>query len=327
MSEPTQGAISNEKNGFLAEIVKGLSQEQKTVPPKFLYDQRGSELFTQIAQLTEYYPTRTEMEILRFHAREIAELIGPNAVLIEPGSGSGEKIRCFLDALISPAAYVPIEISKSALSQMVVEMKRDYPRLKLLPLCADFTDGFALPSEVTRHSGHSGKRVVFFPGSTIGNLDPADAVSFLKKWAAVVGVGGGLLIGVDLKKDEQFFLKAYDDSKGVTAEFNLNLLRRLNRELLATFDLKKFKHQAIYNAKHGRVEMHLVSQVPQTVNLNGKLVRFARGESIQTESSYKYTVAEFSSLAERADFKLAQHWEDENSLFSVYYFNLRHKTA
>lgn len=302
---------------ILKEVLAGLSKSQKSLPPKLLYDKRGSEIFEKICQLKEYYPTRAETEILKNHANEIARLIGPNAFIIEPGSGAGDKIRFLLPHLVRPKAYIPIEISKEILMRMSQELSDEFPKLKLRPVCADFDQDFEMPSSV---GSEKGKRVVFFPGSTIGNFTPAEAIGFLKKISKLIGKDGGLLIGVDLKKDPQVLKIAYDDPHGVTADFNLNLLDRLNRDAYASFDLNNFEHQAIYNEKEGRVEMHLVSKVAQLVKVNETVFRFKEGESIHTESSYKYTTDEFIALCGKAKLSIKKIWKDSQHQFCVYYF-------
>lgn len=302
---------------FLKEILTGLSKGQKMIHPKFLYDKKGSEIFEEICKLPEYYPTRTENEILKDHAQEMADLIGEEALIIEPGSGSGEKVRHLLKLLKNPKGFVPIEISREILLRMTEELHEEFPELKVLPVCADFTQELELPLTV---NSVSGKKVIFFPGSTIGNLNPDEALGFLKRYGNMVGEGGGLLIGVDLKKDKETFELAYDDPQGVTAAFNLNLLERINREAEGAFTVENFRHEARYNEKLGRVEMHLVSNVPQLVRVHETVFRFLEGETIHTESSYKYSVEEFCELCAKAKFTIRQCWKDSDNLFCVYYF-------
>ena len=302
---------------LLKEVLTGLSKGQKSIHPKFLYDKKGSEIFEEICKLPEYYPTRAENEILSVHAGEMAEYIGEDALIIEPGSGSGEKVRHLLKVLQSPRGFVPIEISKEILLRMTEELHEEFPEVKVLPVCADFTQDLELPLSV---DSYSGKKVIFFPGSTIGNLNPEEAVNFLKKFGKMIGEGGGLLIGVDLKKDKETFELAYDDPQGVTAAFNLNLLERLNREADASFVSENFEHKAVYNEALGRVEMHLASKVAQLVRVNQTVFRFLEGETIHTESSYKYSVEEFCELCAKAKFSVKQCWKDSNELFCVYYF-------
>lgn len=300
---------------FSNDVIEGFSKDRKTLSPKYLYDKRGSEIFEMITDLEEYYPSRTETAILNSFSPDMASWIGPEALLIEPGSGSGEKVRDLLPFLIRPVAYVPVEISKEILIRMSEELTLEFPEVPIRPVCADFTRPFHLPQLPSVR-----KSVVFFPGSTVGNFDPSGAIELLKSFGDLVGKDGGLLIGVDLKKDPAVLELAYDDPKGVTASFNLNLLKRLNRELSATFDLRKFKHIALYNKSAGRVEMHLVSKCAQIVKVSGKEFHFKEGETIHTESSYKYSVEEFITLAAHAKFKIRNYWKDSGDLFCVYYF-------
>lgn len=302
---------------FLTEVIMGLSRPQKSLPAKFLYDKKGSEIFERICRLKEYYPTRAEIEILRTYKNEIAELVGSDVLLIEPGSGAGEKVRYILNSLDHPVGYVPIEISREILLRMTDEFAEDFPDLPVLPVCADFTQRVTLPFDL--HSLET-KKVVFFPGSTIGNFSPDEAIGLLKEFGHMMDKGGGLLIGVDQKKKTDVLERAYDDSEGVTAEFNLNLLNRLNREADAQFDVDNFEHKAIYNEKLGRIEMHLMSKVPQFVKVHGTVFRFHEGETIHTENSYKYSIEEFCELGAKAGFKIIKHWQDKGNLFCVYYF-------
>ncbi|MFP5385506.1 MAG: L-histidine N(alpha)-methyltransferase [Bacteriovoracia bacterium] len=308
--EPKTGNI-------LKEVLAGLSKSQKTIHPKFLYDKKGSEFFEKICSLEEYYPTRSELQILKKNAKEISKIIGPEALVIEPGSGSGEKVRFLLPHLQYPVGYVPVEISKEALIQMTEELQEEYPWLHVLPVCADFTQDLELPLTIEFRKG---KKVLFFPGSTIGNLHPDEAILFLKRYGKMLNSGGGLLIGVDVKKDKRIIERAYNDSAGITAAFNLNLLERLNREVSASFDIKSFEHEAFYNEELGRVEMHLKSKIPQLVRVNQTVFRFHEGETIHTESSYKYSVEEFCELCAKAKFKIRKFWQDPEKLFCVYYF-------
>lgn len=319
MMENTENSFDSNENHktILTEVLVGLSKGQKSIPPKFLYDRRGSEIFEKITELQEYYLCRAENQILRSYAREMSRLTGPNVLIIEPGSGIGEKVRHLLGRLVRPRGYVPIEISREALSKATEEVHRMFPRLDVFPLKGDFTEYPDMPTVVKEHRG---KKIVFFPGSTIGNLNPEEAVEFLKHYGDVVGSGGGFLIGVDLKKDSSHVLKAYNDSIGLTATFNLNLLERLNREAKASFVLNNFDHRAVYNNEEGRVEMHLVSKVPQQVQVHQSVFRFQEGETIHTENSYKYSVEEFCEIASRAKLKIRKYWQDPEKLFCVYYF-------
>lgn len=301
---------------ILREVLVGLSRKQKGLPSKLLYDKLGSEIFEKICELKDYYPTRAEKEILVNHGEEIASMIGRNALIIEPGCGNGGKFKLLMQFLDSPAGYMPVEISREILLRLVGELDNEFPNLSVFPVSGDFSLDFGLPCGV----GDYERRIIFFPGSTIGNFEPQKAVEFLRRLLRLTGPATGLLIGVDLKKDIDRMLRAYDDSDGVTAAFNLNLLNRLNRELDATFNPGWFSHQAIYNHRKGRVEMHLVSQGSQHVQVNQTVFHFSEGESIHTENSYKYTVQEFSDLCSKARLVLRKTWMDTEKLFCVYYF-------
>ena len=304
---------------FRDDVFEGLSREQKELPCKYFYDDRGSELFNTICGLDEYYPTRTETALLQAHGREMADLIGPSVCLIEFGCGSLLKTRLLLDALRSPAAFVPIDISADHLLQSAAALAADYPNLEVLPVVADFTRPVKLPDKARKASEN---RIGFFPGSTIGNFDHAGAADFLATVADMVGGGGALLIGVDLKKDEDILVRAYDDAQGVTAAFNRNVLERINRELGGCFDIETFRHRALYNGAEGRIELHLVSEKDQTVTVHDRDFTFTEGETIHTEDSYKYHVEEFSSFAARAGFRSARTWVDGDGLFSLHYLTL-----
>ena len=304
---------------FRDDVFEGLSREQKELPCKYFYDDRGSELFNTICGLDEYYPTRTETALLQAHGREMADLIGPGVCLIEFGCGSLLKTRLLLDALRSPAAFVPIDISADHLLQSAAALAADYPNLEVLPVVADFTRPVKLPDKARKASEN---RIGFFPGSTIGNFDHAGAADFLATVADMVGGGGALLIGVDLKKAEDILVRAYDDAQGVTAAFNRNVLERINRELGGCFDIETFRHRALYNGAEGRIEMHLVSEKDQTVTVHDRDFTFTEGETIHTEDSYKYHVEEFSSLAAGAGFRSARTWVDGDGLFSLHYLTL-----
>jgi dimethylhistidine N-methyltransferase len=295
-----------------AEVLAGLSRPQKAIPPKFFYDRRGSQLFDAITELPEYYPTRTEIGILERHGEEMAALLGRDAVLVELGSGSSLKIRVLLSAL-RPAVYVPVDISREHLLSSAGELAAAFPRLEVHAACADYSVPFDLPAV---EDGRP--RAAFFPGSSIGNFDPPDAVRFLTRVAALVGAGGRLLVGVDLRKDVEVLHAAYNDAQGVTADFNRNLLARINRELGADFDLEAFRHEAFFNEEASRVEMHLVTDGPQAVRVAGQAFAFAPGESIHTECSYKYSIAGFQALARRAGFAPERVWTDDDGLFSVH---------
>lgn len=306
-------AVGHSRRGFRADVVAGLSAPRKSLPCKYFYDCRGSALFDRICDLPEYYPTRTEAAILADRGREIAAALPAGAVLIEYGSGSSTKTRLLLDALPDLTAYVPVDICGGHLLRSAAALRAGYPRLRVHPVCADFTRPFPVPEFDGR------PRVVFFPGSTIGNFGPDEAVGLLAGMARVAGAGGGLLIGVDLLKSREILEPAYDDAAGVTAAFNLNLLERINRELDGTFDVSAFSHRAVFDAAEGRVEMHLVSDEDQTAEVDGLPFRFAAGETIHTENSYKYGRDRFAELAGRAGWRVEAVWTDPADLFSVQY--------
>jgi dimethylhistidine N-methyltransferase len=297
---------------FRRDAIAGLSQCEKRLPCKYLYDERGARLFEQICELPEYYPTRTEMAILKHHIGEIVALAGPCCRLVDLGSGSGSKARLVLDALDQPASYVPVDVAGEQLGQNAARLAEAYPALDIQPHCADYTGELDLPA-----SRNGGKTLVFFPGSTIGNFEPDEAMEFLRRLGRSCKPEGGLLIGVDLKKDPQMLHAAYNDSQGVTAAFNLNLLSRANRELGAEFDLAQFSHDAVYNEPAGRIEMRLISSGPQIVRVDGRQFHFANGERILTEHSYKYTPSEFRRLAARAGLAVVRCWTDDRRWFSV----------
>jgi dimethylhistidine N-methyltransferase len=301
---------------FLAEAIAGLSASPRTLPCKFFYDDRGSELFQEISELPEYYVTRAEMQILTQCRTEIAAQLGPGIELIGLGTGAGTKTRILLEKLRDPVAYISVDISKEQLRQSTALFQRLFPDLEVLPVCADYLQPVALPTP-KRKPTHN---VVYFPGSTIGNFEPSDARNFMKRICRVCGHDGGLLIGVDLQKDPRLLERAYNDEQGVTAQFNLNLLARANRELAANFDLKHWRHNAIYNSDAGRIEMHLISKKDQTVNIADHEFRFRVGEKIITEYSYKHTPESFSALAAQAGFRRAQMWTDDAQLFGVFSF-------
>jgi len=308
---------------LLQEVLEGLQRPVKELPAKLLYDEQGSLLFEAITRLEEYYPTRTEMAIMSANIDAMGERIGPRAMLIELGSGNSEKTRILLDHIDDLVAYTPVDISKELLMISARKINERYPALEVLPLCADYNGEFDLPLSTKPVE----RRVIYYPGSTIGNFHPHQAVEFMRRLAAVEGEGSGLLIGVDLKKDPLVLHQAYNDRQGITADFNLNMLRRLNRELDCDFDLERFCHRAIYDRELGRIEMHLVSLAKQTVHVGGAVVRFDEGESIWTESSYKYSIEEFSALAGDAGFEVSDVWTDNQQLFSVQYLTVSSATA
>ena len=304
---------------FRDDVVRGLSCDHKRLPCKYFYDQRGSALFEAICELDEYYLTRTELAIMDRSVKEITSQFGTDVMLIEFGSGSSRKTRMLLDHLRDLAAYVPIDISRDHLMQTAADLATAYPRVELLPVCADFSKPFQLPSA----SRTPLRNIVYFPGSTIGNFRPDDAVALLSRIAAMCGAGGGLLIGIDLKKDTGVLEAAYNDSAGITAQFNLNLLLRINRELGADFDLDRFQHLATYNQSRGRIEMYLASRCDQTVTLGEHQFEIANGEAIRTEYSHKYDVGQFDRMANAAGFCLRQCWQDELARFGILYFEVQ----
>ena len=309
--EPTAADVSNE-------VLNGLLQAPKSLPCKLLYDERGSQIFEEICTLDEYYPTRTEVGILTEHGPQMAALIGSSCYLFELGSGSSTKTRTLLDCLEEPAAYVPVDIARVQLLEAAEAIAAHYSELPVLAVCADYTEPFDLPDPPTP----AARIVTFFPGSTIGNLEPGEAERFLQRVAEWCGDGGGLLIGVDLKKDRAILEPAYNDKLGVTAAFNLNLLLRINRELGADLRVDDFHHQAIYDETRGCIEMRLISDRRQTAHVLGHEISFDEGEPIVTEHSYKYGLDEFQRLAARAGFKPARAWTDERRLFSVHYLTV-----
>lgn len=299
----------------LAEIVAGLSAPQKMLSPKFFYDERGSRLFEDITELPEYYLTQTEIGIMEANAGEMAELIGKQASLIEFGSGSSLKTRMLLASMHEPAVYVPVEISKELLVASADSLNAEFPSLEVLPVVADFTKPFDLPSPRVMPL----RNVVYFPGSTIGNFEPDDALDLLRVMHHEAQEDGALLIGVDLQKDPAVLEAAYNDSRGVTAEFNLNVLRRINHSFGADFDLDAFEHRAYWNAEAGRIEMHLVARSAQSVRIGEHRFAFAAGESIHTENSHKFTLDGFAGMVAAAGFEVASVWTDDREWFSIQY--------
>lgn len=309
---------------FLDDMLLGLLRRPKELPCKYFYDRRGSELFDQICELPEYYLTRAEVEILEQAAPEIAECVGPYCELVEYGAGSCRKIRILLNAVRMPLALYAIDISGDYLVHVCHDLQETFPDLDVRPVIADYTSPVKLPDPPMVHGTweshgimRTARRVGFFPGSTIGNFAPEEAVGFLRNVGRSLGRGGAILVGVDLKKDPAVLEAAYDDPAGVTARFNLNLLARANRELGADFDLEAFQHSAFYNPEFSRIEMHLVSLKPQAVHLGGHTISFRAGETIWTESSYKYSLLGFAAIAARAGFHVDRVWTDERKYFSV----------
>jgi dimethylhistidine N-methyltransferase len=312
-SAPALHDLAPDRARFRDDVWHGLATPQKTLPCKYFYDARGSALFEAICALPEYYPTRTELAIMQRHAGAMAERLGRGRLLVEYGSGSSTKTRLLLDRLVEPAGYMPIDISRAALAASSRALAAAYPSLDVIPVCADYTESFELPHAAAAVA----RRGVYFPGSTIGNFTPPQAQRFLARMARVAGPEGVLLVGVDLKKDPAVLERAYDDAAGVTAAFNLNLLARINRELDGSFPLGAFAHRALWEPRAGRIEMHLVSRVRQTVRVAGRSFAFERGETIHTENSYKYELAQFAALAAGVGLRVREVWSDPGRLFSV----------
>lgn len=305
---------SPEEESFLDAALAGLSQPQKAIPCRFLYDAKGSALFDAICDLPEYYPTRTETSILVERASEIARLAGPRAQLIELGSGSSVKVRILLDAMAAPSAYIAVDISREHLKRAAEALAAEIPDVQVAAICADYSAPFPLPDMPA-----AGRRIAFFPGSTIGNLEPDEALTFLRAWARRLGPDAAMLVGVDLRKDPDVLHAAYDDAQGVTAAFTLNILARANVELGADFDVRRFAHDAHYNVDKGRIEIHLASLARQEVRIGGTAFDFEPGERIHMEHSYKYTIDGFQDFARRAGFEPSAVWTDPDRLFSVHY--------
>jgi len=302
---------------FTSDVLQGLYKRPASIPPKYFYDAKGSQLFDAITKLPEYYQTRTEIAILQDNADEIAHHVGTGSLLIEPGGGSCAKVHILLEGL-RPMAYIPMDISSQHLRLATEELATTFPWLEIHATCTDFTQIMTLPP-----TAPEGTKVAFFPGSSIGNFDPGDAVKFLSSIAQLVKSEGYLLIGVDLKKDKSILHAAYNDAVGVTAKFNLNLLQRINHELNADFDLSGWRHKAIYNEQAGRIEMHLVSLQKQQINIGQSRFEFTSGETIHSENSYKYTTQEFIQLAQYAGFQSVALWVDADNLFSVHLFRVQ----
>ena len=309
-----QTSVKEKETDLYHDVIKGLTKEQKYLSSKYFYDEKGSDLFEQICELDEYYPTDSEVSIMRFDIDEITNYLGEQIQLIELGSGSSMKTRQLLDYCRNLDMYVPVDISEIFLNETANRLRADYPDLNIHPVAADYTSPFDIPESDTAR-----KRVVYFPGSTIGNFTRRRASAFLETVAEILSPGDGLLIGVDLKKEISVLEAAYNDSKGITAEFNKNILTRINRELGADFDLEQFRHRAFYNATEGRIEMHLESLSNQAVQVNGTRVLFDEGETIHTENSHKYTVEEFEEIA-GDQYERLKTWTDERGYFSVHYF-------
>jgi L-histidine Nalpha-methyltransferase len=318
--DDSEAAPSDVASGLRAEVLHGLTRVPKTLPPKLFYDAAGAALFERITELPEYYLTRAELEIMQERARDIAMLAGEQCALIEYGSGAGIKVGLLLDAFACQnhpvAAYVPIDISREQLADVASRISMEYPTLPVHPVCADYTTPLRLPDLPQR-----ARRVAFFPGSTIGNFHPTEAAAFLRRVRRTVADDGVLVLGVDRRKEAATLGAAYDDAAGITAEFNLNMLRRLNRELDADFDLRRFRHLACFNETASRVEMHLVSSEAQVVHVAGERVAFEAGESIWTESSYKYDRESLDTLVTSAGFRITRLWTDAAEQFWVVYLD------
>ena len=317
-----QNVSDREVSQFRQDARRGLRTSPKNLPSKYFYDDRGCELFEAICELEEYYPTRTELSIMKRHATCMARVIGTPCAVVELGCGSALKTEILLEKLGPVTAYVPVDVAPEYLRVTVERFQQRQPDLKVLPLQADFTEPFQLPDSVAQE-----RTVVYFPGSTIGNFAPDAAVKLLENVARVSAPHGGLLIGVDRKKDVSVLEAAYNDSLGVTAAFNVNLLERMNRELEADFDLDRFEHRAVYNEQAGRIEMHLVSLVEQTACVANEEFQFDRHETICTEYSHKYEIDEFGQLAQQAGWQLHSQWSDDNDYFSVLYLTLGRRTS
>ena len=304
--------LLHEPASLVRECIAGLGQRPRTLPCKYLYDERGSKLFDRICELPEYYPPRIETAIMRSHVRQMLQCMGESTLLIELGSGSSTKTRILLDAADGLAGHMPLDISRDYLCSVCDELAAAYPELPIQPVCVDYTRPFSLPEPGFVYN----RRVAYFPGSTIGNFHPEPAKAFLHRIAAMLGPGGGMLIGVDLRKSRRLLERAYNDRAGVTAAFNLNLLHRLNREAGATFNTNQFEHHAVWNEQAGRIEMHLVSRCQQQVQVDGIHFDFEKGETIRTECSYKYTLDGFAHLARDA-FTVDALWTDPEAMFSM----------
>lgn len=311
--------LADKKENEVETIVReGLSGQRKELPSKLFYDERGSNLFDEITKLEEYYPTRTEMKIMEDNISEIGKLLGEGTVLVELGSGSSEKIRLLLDNIPGLAAYIPIDISEDHLQNSVNKLSHDYPDLKIIPLYADYTKSINLPEIPVPYDHIS----AFYPGSTIGNFKPLEAKNFLRRISRLIGRNGGIIIGVDMKKDKDILEAAYNDSKGITAEFNLNILRHINETTGSDFKIENFKHHSFYNPEQGRIEMHLISTVDQSIKMNGTVLHLKKNDDILTEYSYKYTLKEFENLVSDF-FEVRNAWVDENQFFSVQYLRVK----
>jgi dimethylhistidine N-methyltransferase len=316
-SAPKASTTESFLREFRNDILNGLLGRPKTLPCKYFYDSLGSQLFDEICLQPEYYPTRTELEIMHRAVPEIRDRVGPGSQLVEFGSGSSIKTKLLLAALHRPLEYIPVDISAEYLKKTATGLSQEFPDIKILPIAADFTKPNLAPLLPQSYS----RRVIYFPGSTIGNFTPLQSKELLSEIRKLAGKRGQLLIGVDLKKSPAILNAAYNDRAGITARFNLNLLTRINRTLEANFDLHAFKHQALYNEELGRVEMHLISLKTQEVSIGRQVIEFVKGETIHTENSYKYSLDEFGEIASEARFQLQHYWLDPDQLFSVQLFD------
>jgi dimethylhistidine N-methyltransferase len=319
LQDPFAKTTTSAQGQFLADVVRGLRSWPKQLPCKYFYDRIGSELFERITQLDEYYLTRTEYRIMRDHITEMAELLGPRCLLVEYGSGSSMKTRMLLDNLYDPAGYIPIDVSSELLQESVKSLTEDYPFIDIMPLTADFTGPLRLPLSPDKPE----RVVVYFPGSTIGNLTPKEASKLLRKTAQLCGPNGGMLLGVDMQKDIRVLESAYNDRKGVSAAFNRNILARINCELDGTFNLDHFVHSARYNIEEGRMEMHLVSRCRQWVRIGDSYFLFAPGETIHTENSYKFNFNQLQKMAALGGMDIHKIWTDPRRYFSVMYLTIQ----
>jgi len=314
LTAPWPGARRTPESRFLIDVLSGLGRSSKTLPSKYFYDQTGSALFEEITELDEYYLTRTELHIMEAHATEMADALGPRCTLVELGSGSSVKTRLLLDRMSEPAAYVPIDISGKHLEESVGRLVAEYPNVMIRPIEADYSEPFTLPA-----IPNAARTAVYFPGSTIGNLSRLEAAAFLKRLAGLTGPGGALVVGADLVKERRLLEAAYNDARGVTARFNLNLLTRINRELGGDFQLDRFEHRSLYNDAAERIESYLVSRERQVVHVAGRAFDFEAGESIWTEQSHKYTLRSFGELAASGGHAVRRVWTDPKHWFSVQY--------
>ncbi|MGY8835396.1 MAG: L-histidine N(alpha)-methyltransferase [Enterobacterales bacterium] len=302
---------------FLNDVISGLTQQQKTLPCKYFYDDKGAALFEQITTLQEYYVTRTELSILEQHSQSIAQMLPENLSIIEPGCGSGKKVAYLLAHMANVKTFVPFEISEEMLSYSLAHLSPLFPDLAISPLLGDFTHS-QMVKQLTKDTAlDSQTNLVYFPGSTLGNFAPVKAIEIMNNFHRLCGVNGYVLIGIDLVKERQVLLDAYNDKLGITAAFNKNLLQRINNELNGTFNLDNFSHESRFNEQHSRIEMHLVSNCTQSLIINDQQIDFIEGESIHTENSHKYTLESFKQLAAQANLKLEQTWQDDSNYFAL----------